>query len=230
MRLAECPSERQSSGATGFLLQSRQHTEPISMNSSQTPAFSRRSIFLMDRRESALLVIDVQERLLPLIDGGDLVVWNLERLMEGAAILGVPVQATEQYPEGLGPTVEPLRGRLGTVASKRMFSCRECSRELESLAERGVTSLLLAGIETHVCVQQTALDCLAAGFSVYIPVDAVGSRRAVDHHTALRRMENAGATLTTTESALFEWCETSAAPEFKAISGLVRRVPPASGS
>ena len=83
--------------------------------------------------------------------------------------------------------------------------------------------LLLCGIETHVCVQQTALDLIAADFDVFVCVDAVGSRYSIDHETAIRRMESCGVTITTTEAAMFEWCESSAAPQFKAISNLAKQ-------
>ena len=86
--------------------------------------------------------------------------------------------------------------------------------------------MLLCGVEAHVCVQQTVLDLMAAGFRVYVAVDAVGARHAIDHDTALSRMEATGATLTTTESAMFEWCEVAGTPEFKQISALVRESPP----
>ena len=85
---------------------------------------------------------------------------------------------------------------------------------------------MVAGIEAHVCVQQTVLDLLAGGYRVYVPVDAVGSRYQIDYATGLKRMESAGATLTTTEAALFEWCQVSGTPVFKKISGLVRESPP----
>jgi nicotinamidase-related amidase len=86
--------------------------------------------------------------------------------------------------------------------------------------------LLICGIETHVCIQQSALDLLADGWRVYVAVDAVGSRHELDHQTALRRMEASGAMLTTVESSLFEWCEAAGTPEFKQISRIVRENPP----
>jgi isochorismate hydrolase len=90
--------------------------------------------------------------------------------------------------------------------------------------------VLLCGIETHVCVGQTALDLLAAGFRVYIAVDAVAARSTLDHETALRRMESSGAVLTTTEAALFEWCIRAGTPEFRQISALAKELPPASAA
>jgi nicotinamidase-related amidase len=97
----------------------------------------------------------------------------------------------------------------------------------EPLSERGVTKILLAGIETHVCVAQTALDLLHEGFRVYLAVDALGSRNEVDRQVALQRLDASGCTLTTTEAAIFEWCAVAGTPEFKQISALVRETFPA---
>jgi len=180
----------------------------------------------MSRADSALLVIDVQEKLVPAIQSGGKVVWNVRRLIDGAGMLGLPVAATEQYPQGLGPTVGELASRLPERPAKLCFSCRELPGLLADLRQRQVEKLLLCGIETHVCVQQTALDLMADGWRVYIAVDAVGSRNDLDHQTALRRLEASGAVLTTTEAALFEWCEAAGTPEFKQISRLVREAGP----
>ena len=171
-------------------------------------------------------MIDVQERLLPAIDQWQRVVWNCGRLLDGARILGLPVVATEQYPKGLGPTAPELAERLGKIPEKTTFSCRECAAAFQPLLRDGRNKLLVCGIETHVCVQQTVYDLLAAGWQVYVAVDAVGSRTELDYLTALQRMKSAGAVLTTTEAALFEWCERAGTPEFKQISQLVRPVEP----
>ena len=181
-----------------------------------------RSPELMSAEDTGLLVVDVQEKLVPSIANHGRVVWNCRRLVDGADLLGLPVVATEQYPKGLGPTVEELAERLGDIPDKTAFSCGECSEVFERLRNRNVHRLLICGIETHVCVQQTVMDLLADGWRVYIAVDAVGSRFDVDYRTALGRMESSGATLTTTEAALFEWCQTADRPEFKQISRLVR--------
>lgn len=190
-----------------------------------------RSPELMSTLDTALLVVDMQEKLLPLIDDHARVIWNTGRLIDGANILGVATLATEQYPQGLGPTIRELAERLspdGTekIPQKLSFSCRGAGNLFEDLAKRGITKLLVAGIETHVCVQQTVLDALAAGFRVYVAVDAVGSRNTTDREIALRRMDSCGATLTTTEAVLFEWCEVAGTPQFKQISQLVRPVDP----
>lgn len=186
-----------------------------------------RSPELMTAADTALLVVDVQERLIGAIAQHDRVVFNVRRLIDGAKILGLPVVATEQYPKGLGPTVPELAERLDDIPSKLTFSCGGCPEVFEQLRKQrlrdgGLHKLLVCGIEAHVCVQQTVLDLLADGWRVYLAVDAVGSRFEVDYGTALRRMDSAGTVLTTTEAALFEWCDTADTPEFKQISRLVQ--------
>lgn len=195
--------------------------------SQQQPSDSlTRSPLLMSRRDTGLLVIDVQEKLIPLIVGHERIVWNIGRLLEAAAILSVPAAGTEQYPKGLGRLIPELRSRLASVPEKQAFSCLPCMAQLNEGPLAGCDKLLVCGIETHVCVQQTVLDLLSTGANVFVAVDAVGTRFAVDHEVALKRMDAAGAVLTTTESAIFEWCETAAAPEFKQLSQLIRQAPP----
>lgn len=180
-----------------------------------------RSRELLARDDSRLLIVDVQGRLTDLIPGGAQVIANCRRLIRGAQLLGVPVSATEQYPRGLGPTVPELAELLDQPIEKLRFSSAECLDWVTS--EKGDRlKVVVAGIEAHVCIQQTALDLLAAGFSVYIPADAVASRSPIDRDVACHRLRDSGATITTTESILFEWCETAAAPEFKQISALVK--------
>ncbi len=181
---------------------------------------------LMSPGDTGLLVIDVQEKLLAAIPAGRRIAWNVRRLIDGAKILGLPVAATEQYPKGLGPTVPELAERLGSIPSKMIFSCSACPEIFADFRSRGVDKILLCGIEAHVCVQQTALDLLSDGWSVYLAVDAIGSRFEIDYRTALQRMDSAGVTLTTTEAALFEWCRTADTPEFKQISLLAQEKAP----
>ncbi|HEY2759919.1 MAG TPA: isochorismatase family protein, partial [Pirellulales bacterium] len=160
-------------------------------------------------------------------DGYARIVWNIRRLIDGAKLLGLPVFATEQYPQGLGPTTADLLPRLDRVFDKTAFSCGGCAKFCAELQSAGPRKWLVCGIEAHVCVQQTVLDLLAEGLRMYVAADAIGSRAKPDYKIALRRMESSGATLTTTEAALFEWCQDSKSPAFKQISQMIREAPPA---
>ena len=187
-----------------------------------------RSPLLMNSDDTAVLVVDLQEKLVPHILDHAKVVWNVTRLLRAAKVLGVRILGTEQYPKGLGATVPEVSGLMegAELTEKLMFSCRECSSLLDELETHQVRNVLLCGIETHVCVAQTALDLIANGFNVFLCVDAVGSRFSLDQDVALQRMECAGATLTTTEAAMFEWCESAGSDSFKSISKLVQEPAP----
>ena len=140
----------------------------------------------MNRDDTALVVVDMQEKLLPHVADGAAVMWNVRRLIDGARTVSVSIIATEQYPNGLGPTVPELRNRIaGDIPEKLCFSCRELGELFTELPARGIRNLLVCGIETHVCVQQTVLDLVAAGFYVYVAVDAVGSRFGLDKENRL---------------------------------------------
>jgi nicotinamidase-related amidase len=169
---------------------------------------------------SALCVIDVQERLVPAMAEGERVVARCRRLSEAARLVNVPTILTEQYPKGLGSTIATLAEILPPPLTKMSFSC--CGgADFSAAIPAGVSAMVLCGLETHVCVAQTALDLLAAGTAVFIAVDAVTSRHPIDHETALRRLEAAGAIVTTSEAILFEWCGTAEHPQFQAIRRLV---------
>jgi nicotinamidase-related amidase len=171
---------------------------------------------------STLVVVDVQTKLLTKIVGADELVRNCAFLLDAAKRLGVAVQATEQYPKGLGPTHADLLARLPRpLPAKTAFSCAGCPGFLQELRASGRSAVVLVGIEAHVCVSQTAFDLLDAGFTVFLPVDAISSRSSLDRDTALRRLEKAGAIPTTSEAVAFEWTGDAAHAEFKAISKLV---------
>src|SRR4051812_16282278 len=170
---------------------------------------------------SALLVIDIQDKLLAKIPAAAELVRNAGFLLDVAALLDVPVRATEQYPKGLGPTTAEVARRLPTRSEKIAFSCCGAGTLLEELEILLRPNVVLVGMETHVCVAQTALDLLAAGLNVFLPVDAVAARFDVDHATALRRLELAWAVPTTAEAVAFEWLADAAHPQFKAVSRLV---------
>lgn len=178
-------------------------------------------------KEGGLLVVDMQQRLLDLIPDASLITFNVRRLIQAARALGIHVWATEQYPKGLGPTVESIAALIPDRPSKAAFSCCAIPSLVEQLLARRLRHLTVVGIETHVCVAQTVLDLLQHGLVVQIAADAVGSRKAFDTEIAMRRLERAGAVIGTTESVMFDWVETSDHPAFKAISALVKEAPPA---
>jgi nicotinamidase-related amidase len=173
--------------------------------------------------ETVLLVVDVQEKLMAKIPGAEVVVRDIAFLIDVARLVDVEVTATEQYPKGLGATVPDLLKRLPARPEKLAFSCAAVPELFPSLLARGRTRVVLVGIEAHVCVLNTALDLLADGFRVYLAADAIASRYAVDREFALRRLEQAGAILTTVETAAFEWIGGAAHPRFKQVSALVQQ-------
>jgi hypothetical protein len=176
----------------------------------------------MRAENSVVVVIDIQDKLLVKIPAAETLVRNTGFVLDVAAALSVPVRATEQYPKGLGPTTAEIARRLpATIPSKTTFSCCGASTFLEELEMLRRPNVVLVGMETHVCVAQTALDLLHAGLHVFLPVDALAARGAGDHDTALRRLERAGAVLTTAEAVAFEWMCDAAHPQFKAVSKLV---------
>ncbi len=182
-----------------------------------------RSAELLSRHNSRLVVVDVQGKLVGRIHRSGQVVAVCRRLIQGAQILGVPVFATEQYPQGLGETVPELAELLPQRLSKVRFSSAE-ALGWGTAAEQGDDryQVVVCGIEAHVCILQTVLDLIARGFQVSVPADGVGSRHEMDWKFALDRMATAGATIVTSESVLFEWCEVAGTPEFKQISQLIK--------
>lgn len=190
---------------------------------SPAPAPYLRSPSLLNRHDSRLLIVDMQDRILPVIHNSDLVLANCLQLVEGAQTLQVPVYATEQYPKGLGPTNAALARLLPDRLEKLRFSSAEVLNWGTAAEDStGRFRVVVAGIETHVCILQTVFDLLSAGFEVHVPADAVGSRAEANRQIALERMALGGAVITTTESVLLEWCEVAGTPEFKQISQMIR--------
>jgi nicotinamidase-related amidase len=170
-------------------------------------------------------VIDVQERINAVMADQSHIP-RLEVLVEACRALEVPVLASEQYPQGLGSTVPTLAGLLGgTPPAKLTFSCARDDALRQAVTDSGREQIIVTGIETHVCVLQTVLDLLDAGFEVHVPHDAVNSRRAADKDWALHRMRQAGAVITATESALFELLERCDTADFKTVARLIKRIP-----
>ena len=171
----------------------------------------------LERTGSLVLVIDVQERLAPAIRNGTAVVAACSRLLRGAALLGVPSLATEHCAERIGRTLAALEP--DDVFPKRHFSA---VREPGFRQRIGGSSVVLAGMEAHVCVTQTALDLLADGVAVAVATDACGSRRGEDRKRALQRLANAGAVLTTVETVLFEWLGSADDPAFRDVLAVMK--------
>jgi nicotinamidase-related amidase len=180
---------------------------------------------LLRREETGLILVDVQEAFRPVIDRFDEVVANCGLLAEGFGVLGRPVLVSEQYPKGLGHTVPELAERLpegAKVVEKVRFSACGVDAFEEALADAGCRSWVVAGIETHVCVNQTVHDLLQRGFGAQVAADAVSSRTARNTALGLEKMTAAGAGTTSAEMALFEMLEQAGSDEFKQISRLVR--------
>jgi nicotinamidase-related amidase len=181
----------------------------------------------ISRDHAVLAVIDVQERLVAAMpeDGRAVMLRNVLLAIDAAKILGLPIIVSEQYPKGLGPTVTEIRERLGHAFSpveKIVFSCGRSAEFRAALDATNRRQVLLCGVESHVCVFQTALDLVNDGYKVHVPADAVMSRRVLDWKRAIALMEDAGAMVGTTEMFLFQLLERAGTDEFKAISKLVK--------
>ena len=185
---------------------------------------AKRHPHILQRKQTALLVIDVQEKINAVMLDREFLLNNIVKLIRGCGVLGVPVFFTEQYPKGLGPTEQPVLEALGDrkPLQKMTFSCCGATEFLPLLKKKSIKQVMLTGIEAHVCVQQTALDLLAHGFQVHVIRDAVSSRRTTDAEAALARLQSAGAIVNTSEAALFELLERAGTPQFKEISRLVK--------
>ena len=176
---------------------------------------------LLDINESCLLIVDVQEKLTPLVHDSEKFLSHCEWLLKAANMLDVPVLVAEQYPEGLGQTVPSLRNHLPDVTpiiSKTSFSCARNKNWLHQLKKLERSQVIIIGIETHVCVLQTALDLIQEEFEVYVVADAVSSRNPDDNKYALDRMNGEGVIITTREMVVFEWLEESDHELFREVS------------
>lgn len=150
---------------------------------------------------------------------------NSARLLQAADALGIPVLISEQYPKGLGPTVDTTKdcaGSLSQIIEKTHFSCCQNSDYKQQLIKNNRRQLIICGMETHVCVLQTAFDATESGFEVFIVADAVCSRNPEHKQNALQRLQQSGVIISNHESVLFEWLRDASHPQFKLISGLLK--------
>jgi nicotinamidase-related amidase len=181
--------------------------------------------FILERSKAVLVVVDVQQRLVPAMpqDIYQQVRGSIDFLVRGARLLNVPVVATEQYPKGIGATVPELAEACrDKVIEKLTFGCCGEPAFLEHLRKLDRPQVVVTGMEAHVCVHQTVLGLLHAGLQVHLVRDAIMSRFTTDYANALELARQAGAVVTTAETVLFQLMETSAAPEFKAASALIK--------
>lgn len=183
----------------------------------------KRNKIILKKETTALLIIDIQERILKVIRKNEELVENVLKLIKGVKVLNLKTFYTEQYPKGLGPTLSILKTELTDEALQKLtFSCSGAENLFAELKVNNIEQVVVCGIETHVCVQQTVLDLLANGFQVNVVADGVSSRKKNDYNTALSRMQNLGAEITTVESVLFELLEVCGTPEFKEVSKIVK--------
>ncbi len=174
-------------------------------------------------KDTSILIIDIQEKLMKVIPDSERISWNIRRIVEAANLFNVSILATEQNPNKLGHTIESIRRILKINAYPKMsFSCMSCSLLIDEISIKGTTNIILCGIETHVCIQQTAIDFINKGYNVFIILDATGSRMDIDKDTSLRRLISSGAIITSTESIIFELCEHADRKEFREISRIIQ--------
>jgi len=176
------------------------------------------------KHNAVALMVDIQERLFPHIDQHEQLEKNCGILIRGLQSLAVPLIVTEQYPKGLGPTIGSLSALVkdSPPVEKISFSCCGVEAVTSRLEQSERKQVILFGIETHVCVLQTCLDLKDLGYQPVVVENCAGSRKAGDKETAVRRMVQTGAVISSYESLLFEFCRTAGTPEFKAISALVK--------
>jgi len=174
--------------------------------------------------ECSGLVIDIQERLFPVMHDKDELLRRVLILLEGLKILNIPVLVTEQYPKGLGATLDPLAAALDQpeAIEKLSFSCCGAPNYISALEKLGKPCVIICGIEAHVCVLQTLIDLVEKGYKPVVVADCISSRNPDDKAVALERMRSEGALISTSESLLFELTVEAGSPQFKSISSLVK--------
>jgi isochorismate hydrolase len=184
----------------------------------------------LDVQRACVLVIDIQEKLMPLIRRHEQIARACVKLLGGAEMFHLPIIATEQYPKGLGPTIAPIRERLtasgATVLEKPTFSAWADAAVRQTMLSIDRPQVIVIGIEAHVCVQQTTLDLVSRDYDVFVCADAIGSRGSLDYEVALDRMRQANALVTSVEAVLFELCQRCDTPDFKRMLEVIKASPP----
>ena len=179
---------------------------------------------MINRDETLFVVIDFQEKLMPVMHNKEVLEDKVCRLAEGMKALGIPHIVTQQYTRGIGETIPSVAEAIGEFEpiDKTSFSCMRNEEFARQLAEAGKKNIVICGIEAHICALQTVEDLLAEGYKVYVAVDCMSSRAANDYLWAAERMETAGAIVTTYEAILYEILGDAKAEGFKSVSKIVK--------
>ncbi len=180
--------------------------------------------FYLDRDNVALVIIDIQERLAAVMKEKDKVINNCLHLIELSRLLNIPIILTEQYPKGLGPTVEEIKNALPEYKpiEKLTFSCCDEPSFLDEIKKINKKTLILSGMETHVCLLQTCIGLISEGYNVHIVKDAICSRSKDNWKTGIEFMRDAGAVITCTETVLFQLLKIAGTQEFKTIAARIK--------
>ena len=173
--------------------------------------------------KNALILIDIQEKIIAPINNKNSITKNIQKLLNAYQILDENIFISEQNPLKLGKTIQKFLPKVDfTKIQKLDFSLASCQNLFKELHNKKITNLIICGFETHICIQQSVLEFLRQGYEVLVIADAIGSRNNLDHQIALQRMLHKGAIITTTESIIFEICKTSDRKEFKEISNIIK--------
>jgi nicotinamidase-related amidase len=179
---------------------------------------------MLDRKESVLVIVDVQEKLVRALDK-DVVVNRTTTLAKAAKIMGIPVVVTEQYPNGLGSTVDNVKNNLATdtkIIEKTAFSALREPAFAQAIKDSGKKQIVICGIETHICVHQTVAELLSEGYDIYVVKDACASRNKYEFKQGIERMQENGAKISCVEIVLFEWLKSAKNPYFKEVQALIK--------
>jgi nicotinamidase-related amidase len=196
----------------------------MSQQDMKRPASESRTVPVLDKDNSLLLVIDVQDKLAPAISGIDVLLTRLQALVRGAQAMNVPMMFTEHCPDRIGVTVDSIRELASNAAyvHKTYFSAVRDNEISEQIRSEERCQIVVAGAEAHVCVMQTALGLLEQGYDVYFVIDGIGSRESQDKKIAIERLCLAGAVPVTSEMVLFEWLEHADVSCFREVLGIVK--------
>jgi isochorismate hydrolase len=182
----------------------------------------------VQRNMSQILIVDIQDKVLPPIAAKKSIVDNSIRIIKTAQILQIPITVSEEYPQGLGPTVQAVRDHFDAdvaLFKKIYFSCMledPLRHHIQDHRDNARGQIIVAGLEAHVCVLQTVLDLITDGFEVFVVADAIGSRAESSKQLAIRRMDKAGAFIVDTEMVMFEWLQRAGNDEFKSLLPLIK--------